>query len=198
MTPPVHIPITFLCPYCRYLFGPNQVRESIARGEPLPVEFPCPECGTTIDRRDYRNGQIYPGISKSRDRSTPPDIRAMMWPAANPTDLPPSGTKSPAGSAVTPREGEQAGPAASGSMSPEEELALGLRRQKKMVRALLVEYMIGRDVADVQDIAVAVHDHRNTSEKAISLNCRRTNKAAERLGSPFRYQSRGGKVFKSR
>ncbi len=86
---------------------------------------------------------------------------------------------------------------ASGRASPEEELALELRRRNRKIPALLVEYLVGRDVADAQDIAVAVHDHRNTPDKTISANCRRTNKAAERLGSPLRYEFKGARVFKS-
>jgi hypothetical protein len=83
-------------------------------------------------------------------------------------------------------------------LNTEEWLALELRRIDRKTPALLVEYMRGRTVADSQDIAVAVHDHRNTTDGAIGANCRRTNEQAERLGSPWRYEYKGSKVFKSK
>jgi hypothetical protein len=78
----------------------------------------------------------------------------------------------------------------------EEEFALELRQEGKATRAQLVEYMIGKQAAKGADVARDVHSDQNTSDEGIRINCGRVNADAERLGRPFRYYFKTGKVLK--
>ena len=98
MTEPLyHLPL--LCPHCGKigLSAEPFVEQFLARldrQEPQPDEYPCEQCGKTIDLHDYLNGAIYPGISKPHNRATPFDISTMARTPTGPPG-PPSGTADP-------------------------------------------------------------------------------------------------------
>ena len=71
-----------------------------------------------------------------------------------------------------------------------------LRREGKKKRALLVEFMAGRESADCREVGGWVHDDEDASEQTIRMNAQRTNDDLASLHFPVRFQVSGGKVFK--
>ncbi len=78
----------------------------------------------------------------------------------------------------------------------ERSLVAELRKQGKPNQAALVELLIGRSSASIQEVADKVHGDQDASDRAIRVNCRRVNEVAEALGLAPRYGCRAGTVFK--
>lgn len=70
-----------------------------------------------------------------------------------------------------------------------------LRRGKATVQARLLEFMSGRDHADVSDVAEHVHGDRDTSDGAMRSNLNRVNRALESRGVPIRFKLASGRVY---
>jgi hypothetical protein len=71
-----------------------------------------------------------------------------------------------------------------------------LRKMGKGKRATLVEYMADKEEAAVEDVAVAVHDHKETSEKTIRQNADRTNDDLVEMGIPLSFRVVAARVFR--
>jgi hypothetical protein len=78
----------------------------------------------------------------------------------------------------------------------ESALATVLRKAKKRKQARLVEFMIGKDEAEIQTIAEEVHEYSKTSDDAVEKNARATSDSAASLGYRMKYFVRSGRVFK--
>jgi hypothetical protein len=75
-------------------------------------------------------------------------------------------------------------------------LAKALRKAKKPKQARLVEFMIGKDAAEFETLAEAVHGNAETSDDAVEKNARTTSDSAATLGYRVRYEPRSGWVYK--
>jgi hypothetical protein len=75
--------------------------------------------------------------------------------------------------------------------------ALRFNRPKpKMLGAHLVQFMVGRKTAPIEDVAEEVHKHEETSRETIRMNCIRVNEHARHLALGIEYRVAGGTVIK--
>ncbi|WP_169979473.1 hypothetical protein [Tautonia rosea] len=93
---------------------------------------------------------------------------------------------------------KQAGSPALAVAAPpdEDDLENDLRRDGKPTQAALVAFMRGRDTADLSDVGHAVHGDSEATDKCISVNIGRVNRASEALGCSVRYRLSGGRIWK--
>lgn len=96
------------------------------------------------------------------------------------------------------------GEAAATSFDPTDDAALArelwrgrprLPRPRPM-QARLVEFMVGKDSATVEDVAESVHEHEETDARTVAKNVQATSDSAVTLGFRLVYICGSGRVFK--
>jgi hypothetical protein len=120
--------------------------------------------------------------------STPPAVPDPHAPASAPAEAPVEREET-AGTPAPP-------PPPPDLTTDESALVTALRKSKKPKQARLVEFMIGKEEAEVQTIAEKVHGHTRTTEDAVEKNARATSDSAASLGYRLKYFFRSGRVFK--
>jgi hypothetical protein len=63
-------------------------------------------------------------------------------------------------------------------------------------RADLVDFMADKEEATVEDVAAAVHDYEETSDKTVRANADRANQDLVELGVPLSFCVKAGRVFR--
>jgi hypothetical protein len=159
------------------------LKESLS---PIPLGMPMPPESERL--RLWRLGDLRRAANPELTSTTPGDPgHAEAATAVGPTtESAPIPTTTTASTAVDPIEAD------------DRRLARALRDRRRVIAALLVESMIGKDHASALDIAESVHDDPLASAKTLRSNCRRVNEVAEELSIPLRYTLRGELIRKTR